>query len=252
MTVLPAIEARLLWTQRHMAGLRKLLDEYEQMPPYTVSTEVDEDAQTRVIRATLTVPPPVEISLALGDVAHQLRAVLDNAVGAMSDAGPTRRSAFVITRDPRKFDEACEDGRLTGLPSGVLAFVRSVQPFPGAGTFGERVGDGLERLDELAQHDRHRAILLRGAVVRAEGVEVMQPVEAVQPPESLGITWTGQAEVRIPVNVTALPFFRVHVFVAEEDARIRGWEVDGLVQLVTQSVVAVAQGMAAATASDPP
>ena len=115
MTRYPEIDARLAWAAHHVARLRQLVDVYSGLPPYEVSDGLDDDGRTRVVRATLQTQPSVEISLALGDVAHQLRAVLDNAVGALSDTGPTRTSEFVITRDPKTFEKACRDGRLTGL-----------------------------------------------------------------------------------------------------------------------------------------
>ena len=231
------LHARLAWAQQHLARLREAVNLYEEIPPYAVTDETTEDGQTRVVRAEIVTPPPIEISLALGDVAHQLRAALDNAVGAMRDGGPTRRSAFVITSDPANFEAALGDGRLTGLPSAVLDVIRMVQPFPDH-ALGEWMGLGLERLDALAQHDRHRAVLLRAAVVETEMVEVDWAEGTPQP-----VLFHGRAEVRFPVTVAAHPHFKAQVLVAEDDPLLSGWEVVKLAQLVAQRSIAVIQQM---------
>ncbi len=248
MSVFPSLDARLAWAAQHIARLRSLVDAYQRARPYTVVEELADEGATRIVRATLTSGPPAAISLALGDVAHQLRAVLDNAVGALREGGPTGRSAFVITADPETFDRACRDGRLTGLPPAVLEVVRSVQPFAGP-PYGSWIGSGLEVLDALAQHDRHRAVLLGAGFVRAWAVEVVRPVPA-SPADLPPIEFTGPAEVRFPARALAIPTFEIRVFLAEGDERIRDREVMALVDLIAHRTTFVVQRMEHAALRD--
>ena len=105
------------------------------------------------------------------------------------------------------------------------------------------MGLGLERLDALAQHDRHRAVLLRAAVVETEMVEVDWAEGTPQP-----VLLHGRAEVQFPVTVVAHPHFKARVLVAEDDPLLRGREVIALAQLVAQRCVAVIQQMEHAAA----
>src|SRR5947208_2662307 len=100
--------ARLRWAHEGVLELRGLVDEYVARPPYRVTVERRPNGNT-IQRAELTDQPPVEISLSMSDIAHQLRATLDNLVGALREGGATAQSAFPIAVDPDKFDRLAFD-----------------------------------------------------------------------------------------------------------------------------------------------
>lgn len=232
---LAGVHSRLAWAQHHIGHLRSLVDAYANLPPFEISDEPSPDGHWRVQRARLTVEPPSEISLALGDVAHQLRAALDNAVCALRTRGPNRYCQFPITQNEKAFESAARR-QLQGLSPELIDVVRSVQTFDEH--LGFWFGPRLAILDEVAQHDRHRAILLRGAVLSTSVVEVAVP----DPPHD-AVDFIGLAEVRLRADVPATTRFQAQVIVSDADPRLDNREVIGLANIMAFPVLDVVARM---------
>jgi hypothetical protein len=120
--------------------------------------------------ARLVEDPPLSLTLALSDVAHQLRATLDNLVGVIRTGGPTNRSAFVIARTREDFLERADGrGHLEGVSGPWRAWLERFQPYPENSM--RWIGEVLEELHEAAIADRHRALTLQVGIVQPTMIE---------------------------------------------------------------------------------
>jgi hypothetical protein len=154
------IDARLAWAEAHRARVRDLAAGWAAAALRT-DTTLDRERGVWVYRAEVVGTPPADIALALGDVLHHARATLDNLVGVLR-GGATEDSAFPITTDAATFDKDPQR-KLAGVPAWARAPIRMVQPF--ANTPWRGVGEALARLHKAAILDRHRALLLSGALI---------------------------------------------------------------------------------------
>lgn len=164
---LEPIRARLDWAARHTQRLRKLVDAYVGARPFKVYLYLSDDAETVTETVTLTSDPPLPISLVLGDIAHHLRAALDNLVGVLRLGGPTRSTAFPIAEAPADFDRLAKQ-YMAEVPEWARRTVRELQPFdPERGSIGQT----LRVVDLVAQRDRHRALLLHAPILETDTVD---------------------------------------------------------------------------------
>src|SRR5919197_3761265 len=84
------VRERVSWAGRPIERMRKLVDAYVRELPFHVMLFKSPDGTMIAERAELTFDPPTQLSLALGDVIHHLRAALDQLVGALRVGGPSR------------------------------------------------------------------------------------------------------------------------------------------------------------------
>jgi len=184
MADLRSVRDRLRWSDRHVATLRELVREYVDQPPFVVTTSRDPVRHRVIYRAEQILDPPSDIAFVFSDALQQLRATLDNTVGALRKDGPTEQSAFVISRNRAAFEAQAHD-KLEGVPDWALDHFRELQPFPG-NRLGW-IGGELSVLHDLARRDRHRALVLQAALVdvrnlggsgdallRRQGVSIME------------------------------------------------------------------------------
>ena len=163
---LSPIGERVEWAGRHIERLRKLVDAYVSSRPFAVYLYHDPVAATVLETVTLTADPPLPISLVLGDVAHHLRAALDNLVGILRLGGPTRATAFPIAATKDEFERLARQ-MMAGVPAWGVQAVRELQPFdPERGSLGMT----LDVVDQIAQRDRHRALLLHAPLLETDAV----------------------------------------------------------------------------------
>jgi hypothetical protein len=228
------LHARISWASGNIDRLRRVVSAYVALPPYRETTRRGPGSQT-VVRAELIRDPPIEISLALSDALHQLRATLDNLVGALREGGPSRRSAFPITADPDRFAELANSS-LAGVPQWAVDEIRRHQPFPENELWW--IGAEFQALHELARRDRHRALALQATVVEASHVEVQMqdqemPIQFRQDgPRAAEVVYGGRTEARA--------VFQASVVLAEPIGPHAGDElvaiVDGMYQRVSYLV----------------
>ena len=111
-------------------------------------------SQTTVFAVRVTSPPPIELSVLVGDVVHQLRSAVDHiAYELVRAAGntPTRRTAFpALIERPRQL---VIDG---GVCAEALVAVDDVQPYQ----WQDSRTHPLSVLTELWNIDKHRTLHL--------------------------------------------------------------------------------------------
>ena len=205
------VRERVEWAGRHVERLRKLVDDYVSSRPFAVYLYLSADRRTVIETATLTDDPPLPISLVLGDIAHHLRAALDNLVGVLRLGGPTRSTAFPITPTPGEFERLAKQ-MLVGVPDWGLQAIRELQQFdPERGSLGA----SLEVIDQIAQRDRHRALLLHAPLLETATVH-----RAVGESDRLDFerhaNGSRELELRYPAGAVVRFDYTVRIVVGEE------------------------------------
>jgi hypothetical protein len=207
---------------------------------------LDPTRGVRVYRAEVVGNPPADIALALGDVLHHARATLDNLAGVLR-GGATEESGFPILTDSVAFDKD-RRRQLVGVPSWAVSVIRMVQPFPDAGWRG--VGEALARVHRVAIIDRHRALLLSGALIDidrthaatshpSESVFALHPggrVLTLEYPAAANVTPHTGAGVIVREPVLRWPDGHYPAFPSAEDVAANAmWAVRAVVDLVRQA-----------------
>ncbi len=141
------VHRRTSWAEYHFQCLEKEATAYLESGAIHIDTEI-QDNGSRLYRAHLPEPPPVELALRAADVIHHLRAALDNAVWELHPAG-TRRTQFPVASSEQDWNNV--QSQVAGLTDEVIATIRNLQPFVQGG-----LGQDLVQLNDLAARDRHR------------------------------------------------------------------------------------------------
>ena len=225
---LSPVDARLGRAAVHVAALESAVAAYVALPPYRRVEKIDHMTGVMTVRVDMNQQPPSSIALILSDVAHQLRAALDNLVGCVRPGGPTGDSAFPITADPATFERDAAR-KLEGLPAWAVDAIREIQPFPGD-EWQRDVGKQLLDLHDLARHDRHRAPRLVAGMVApdwASGEDV-----------EFRTDWRTWAETIFKDGRYGSASFAVTVCLAEPELPLLdGLEVVGIGQLLSRVVL---------------
>lgn len=144
------IRAKVARALELLLDLDERLHEYLDADPFELQRQVQGDGETQVFVLKVTAPPPVDLSLLVGEVTHQLRSAVDHiAYGLVVAAGntPTRRTGFpVCTVRPPSLKVA------GGVSDAALAAVDSVQPYQRH----EPAAHPLHILNTLWNVDKHR------------------------------------------------------------------------------------------------
>jgi hypothetical protein len=152
----------------HVSELRRVLKEWVDSQPYTITRLQGRSSETVIDRADLAgARPPFDAALIVSDAVHEARAALDNLVNALRLDGPAPAVRFLIVEDEADYDRQASDA-LRGLPDWAIRVIRSLQPFEESGQY---VGGELARLHDLARIDRHRVLPLQAAILQPSYVE---------------------------------------------------------------------------------
>jgi hypothetical protein len=143
----------------HLAELQREIAGFCQMNPYTEVTEVDpQRANHQVRKIKLTQPLPSSLPDIVGDIASNLRAVLDHAGYAVAVAAgkmAPKNTAFPFAGSLAQMANAI--GRSKDLPPEIQSLFCGFQPYPG--------GDGLLwALNEICNGDKHKMLTPIGIV----------------------------------------------------------------------------------------
>jgi len=147
-----------------LLDLDERLHAYMDADPIRLERQVQPDGQTFAVVLRVTRPPPVELGLLVGEVAHQLRSALDHvANGLVAAAGnaPTSRTAFPVldVRPPLGL-------RIHGgVSPEALAAVDALQPYQRSDPHSHP----LHVLTTLWNIDKHRRLHL--TVLQAAGTQ---------------------------------------------------------------------------------
>jgi hypothetical protein len=161
--------------EKHLEEVRKYIADYSKTRPYRSERDLETDASlnTYTVRATLEAPADYILATILGEFFYNLRSALDHMAVALAPPNRRRRASFPIAlRDPWELDpktgqpsEADEfvNARRTfkssihGMSASAKAKIKSFQPYM-EGPNATRTA--LAILDELAQADKHRELLV--------------------------------------------------------------------------------------------
>jgi hypothetical protein len=147
--------------------LRGIERSYLAEKPVTVSLTYDTRRHDYVHTAIVTQPPPRKTSPLVGELAHTLRAALDNMVtsAAVANVGlplpKHERPAMPVCLDESRWD-AARRSRLIDLSLEAQAAIRSLQPFMLLEKVDKQWHEKPDRhplylLDELWNRDKHHA-----------------------------------------------------------------------------------------------
>jgi len=206
----PAGEHPLASARRKLSRAERLIDavrgavgEYVASRPDRLVREVDPLTGDHLVYATITRPPNEDIAVVLGDAVHNLRAALDHAIFGLSvdharralTATEERSVWYPVCRRPVHW-EAATKGPLRFLSADLQTVVDMDQPYHAPAGLA-RGNNPLAVLDDLCNIDKHRSLLLVGAVVELQGVGLAENVRGrhgFRPPPEPGATLV----VRLP------------------------------------------------------
>ncbi|TQJ51841.1 hypothetical protein [Phycicoccus sp. SLBN-51] len=132
-----------------------MLHEYLDSDPITLQRQIQPDGETVAIALRVSEPVPIELSLLVGEITHQMRSALDHLAYALVIAAgnvPTRRTTFpVLLAAPQNGLRI--DG---GVRPDALAAIESLQPYQRR----DASAHPLHVLTELWNIDKHRHLHL--------------------------------------------------------------------------------------------
>lgn len=141
----------------HLFRLMQALDAYHVDAAYSIETERDGD--WRVFRLRVMKAPPLELSLIMGDVVHNLRAALDYVVYALAGDRANRSNSFPICDSSSQYLEVGRDGLtrrdrlMHDVPEGAREEIDRMQPFRAT---VDPARHPLRLLRRLSNVDKHR------------------------------------------------------------------------------------------------
>lgn len=118
-------------------------------------------------------PPPVYVSLPIGDCVHSMRAVLDHIVYALVIHNPGRpldgslpniRTMFPIKDTQAGWLDKATQNRIDGVPVKAAKFINDLQPYHRRNSTPDHTFSPLWVLDKLENIDKHRRLALMSCV----------------------------------------------------------------------------------------
>ena len=122
------------------------------------TVRAEPDLQTRVMRLyaikiSNREPPPIDLMLLAGEVAHQLRSALDHVIYLLANKTAEKRRQFPIFKERDKF-VAGAPSMIKGVSRRATALIEGYQPYNGS----PADQDTLWMLHDLNNTDKHRLI----------------------------------------------------------------------------------------------
>jgi hypothetical protein len=165
------IRAKLARAPEHLRTLYEQLDEYLDASPFDVQRQTQPGDETSVFVLQVRRPPPIELSVLVGEVAHQLRSAVEHiAFGLVLAAGnePTPRTIFpVLLKQPKPKLRIAG-----GISAEALAIVDRVQPYK---LTEDRESHPLYVLHRLWNVDKHRNLHLTALLLRDSQIFLSPP-----------------------------------------------------------------------------
>lgn len=152
------LNARLERAEQHFKTFGLVWAQYLDNDPHTLDRTAEDDG-TVIVRLRRTLPLPVELSVAFGELLYELRAALDNCLYAVavlvSGQNPPPNAArleWPIRLTPGEWKN--QAARYQYLPSEIAQALEAIQPYQA------QLPDWncLAILHELARVDRHRSM----------------------------------------------------------------------------------------------
>lgn len=173
--------------RRHLVDLQLQVATWRVAAPApTFTVEALDDGHAHVVRVVEVPDVPVEWSLVLGDVVHNLRSALDLLAWQAVIAGggsPSKRTAFpVFSRNVNDVGDKGVTVALKGAAPRLVESIRRFQPFNRCETREALRNDALWVLHNLDIEDKHHLLVVCAAVLRG--------ITHNLPPEAVGCTVT--------------------------------------------------------------
>jgi hypothetical protein len=171
---------KLGWADKNLARLERDTREFIWSQPYVLDTEHRPKTRKHLVRVKVKTPSPADWSLVVGDILHNMRSALDHLTYSLAEIhlnrGLTDEEAKVIQFpicDNHASYRAEAGRRLQNLSDAMRTVIQGLQNYD-LGRNGIAFPP-LTMLRELSNRDKHRRILLTGAVVKRLQVHVKQP-----------------------------------------------------------------------------
>ena len=168
--IIDGVRAKMLRAQQQLTCLEGDITRYGQFVEGQICHEVDVAAgrQTWVYRGENDVP--VEFSVRVGEVIHNLRSSLDHLITQLvleNGQQPTTRNAFPIFRSKEQYEKDAKR-MLQGLHEAARTRIESLQPFKKHGFIGSQ----LWMLHCLSNVDKHLCLNMTSTYMRGPQVEI--------------------------------------------------------------------------------
>lgn len=157
MTGLSGCLAKLDRAQKHIDELKAVSEDYLS-DCCRIEKKVDLATTDKIYRAVDVKDMPIEVSLILGDVLHNLRCSLDHLIHTVvisNGQEPTNRNEFPIFESETQYEKAVRQ-KLKGVPASKEQLIRRYQPFNAA----EPRKTLFWMLQQMNNVDKHRLIVV--------------------------------------------------------------------------------------------
>jgi hypothetical protein len=162
-----SFDRKLERANEHLLTLDNQIESWTLKKPYILTTDFDPErgkSGLYAIKVKLTVAPPIQIPVLIGECLFNLRCALDHLVFTLTEIrnrGPlsdevARRTEFPIFHWGTEF---CNKGmrKIRGIHPDAQTLIKSLQPYHAGNEFR---CDWLWLLNEMQNIDKHRTLLL--------------------------------------------------------------------------------------------
>lgn len=161
MAIPAGILKKLERADKHLAELRSQIFAYlgQQPAPYATDQVWLSLGTECSFRAWRTADVPLDLSVVVGEIVHQLRSSLDHLVVALAKKNgqeATLSHQFPIVSTGARFDQAINAGRLRGVGGAEVDRIRQMQPMNEA----DPDDNFLSLLAALNNADKHRNLIV--------------------------------------------------------------------------------------------
>lgn len=163
---LDGINAKIARSEEGLTALAALVQAFQtdSIKRVKVTWQLENNFTSFVGRAKGFIPAPIQTSIILGEIIHNIRSSLDHLVCRLAEqngAPVVSSHKFPISKAPEYFKKSVEHGSLAGLSHQAIAAVEAVQPYNNA----DINTSTLKLINDLSNADKHRLIVIVGGVV---------------------------------------------------------------------------------------
>jgi len=159
MASLDSVRLKIRHTESHLEILKSEIKRYFDTGPCEVVPDANSSKDRPTFSLQLKTPISAKLGLIVGDCLQNLRSSLDYLVWELvlaSKNEPTKQNMFPICVTSDSFQAALRGHRIEGVSSEAAALIDAFQPYHE----GEPNAHSLAILDELANINKHRRVLL--------------------------------------------------------------------------------------------
>jgi hypothetical protein len=167
---------KLRRAEKHLNDVKTTIDTFINNKPYTFVVEANPEPPNYVIIARMKQPAPDdELSVTIGDFAHNARSALDLLVYQLSELPPDDRGRFSLQFPIFDTPEGYRDNvkrYLAMVAPEHTAIIEEFQPYKRVDGFDK---DALGMLRDINDTDKHRIIHTVGCVARLRRLDFYGP-----------------------------------------------------------------------------